>query len=55
MPDVLQFHSDAITALPGTAELLAASTPYSNQAFRIGPNAYGLQFHIETTPQKVQW
>jgi GMP synthase-like glutamine amidotransferase len=27
--------------------LLAASTNYPHQAFRIGPSAWGLQFHIE--------
>jgi GMP synthase-like glutamine amidotransferase len=54
MPDVLHFHSDEITVLPRGAELLAASTPYPNQAFRIGPNAYGLQFHIETTAEIVR-
>jgi len=53
MPDVLQFHSDAITVLPRGAELLAAAPPYPNQAFRIGPNAYGLQFHLETTTEIV--
>jgi GMP synthase-like glutamine amidotransferase len=53
MPDVLQFHDDVITALPPGAELLASSTPYPNQAFRIGPSAYGIQFHIETTPEIV--
>jgi GMP synthase-like glutamine amidotransferase len=53
MPDVLQFHSDAIVRLPPGAELLAANTRYANQAFRVGPNAYGVQFHIETTPELV--
>jgi GMP synthase-like glutamine amidotransferase len=53
MPDVLQFHSDAIVKLPPTAELLASATHYPNQAFRLGSNAYGLQFHIETTPEIV--
>jgi GMP synthase-like glutamine amidotransferase len=53
MPDVLQFHTDAIVALPSNAELLAAATQYPNQAFRIGPSGYGLQFHIETTPEMV--
>jgi GMP synthase-like glutamine amidotransferase len=53
MPDVLQFHQDAVTVLPRGAELLASATPYPNQAFRIGPSAYGLQFHIETTPEIV--
>ncbi len=56
MPDVLQFHNDAIVRLPRGAELLAAGTQYPNQAFRIGPSAYGVQFHIETTPEIVlEW
>lgn len=54
MPDVLQFHSDAIVRLPATAELLASSARYPNQAFRLGPNAYGIQFHIETTTEIVR-
>lgn len=53
MPDVLQFHQDAIVRLPRGAELLAAGTRYANQAFRIGPSAYGVQFHIETTVEIV--
>ncbi len=52
-PDVLQFHSDEIALLPPTAELLASSPKYPNQAFRVGENAYGVQFHIETTPEIV--
>jgi GMP synthase-like glutamine amidotransferase len=53
MPDVLQFHHDAIVALPPNAELLASAPRYPNQAFRVGPCAYGVQFHIETTPEIV--
>lgn len=56
MPDVLQFHHDVIVSLPPGAELLAASTRYPNQAFRVGPVAYGIQGHIETTPEIVlEW
>jgi SAM-dependent methyltransferase len=33
--------------LPPGAELLASSDLYPNQAFRVGPVAWGLQFHIE--------
>ena len=51
MPDVVQFHHDAITRLPPGADLLAAATRYPNQAFRAGSVAYGIQFHIETTPE----
>jgi GMP synthase-like glutamine amidotransferase len=53
MPDVLQFHSDAIEVLPPNAELLASATRYPHQAFRVGSCAYGVQFHIETTPEIV--
>jgi GMP synthase-like glutamine amidotransferase len=47
IPDVLQWHEDEITELPRNAVLLAASTRYPNQAFRMGDRAWGLQFHIE--------
>ncbi|MGW5055244.1 type 1 glutamine amidotransferase [Actinokineospora sp. NPDC004072] len=53
MPDVVQFHSDAVTRLPDAAVLLAAAARYPNQAFRVGPVAYGLQFHIETSAETV--
>ena len=33
--------------------LLAASTRYPHQAFRVGDRAWGLQFHIECTPAMV--
>lgn len=53
-PDVFQYHVDEISTLPGGAVLLASSPKYPNQAFRVGENAYGLQFHIETTPELVR-
>ncbi|MGC9667209.1 type 1 glutamine amidotransferase [Planosporangium sp. 12N6] len=46
-PDVFQWHLDEITELPAGAVLLAASTHYPHQAFRLGDAAWGLQFHIE--------
>lgn len=52
-PDVIQWHHDEITQLPPGAVLLAASTRYPHQAFRIGPAAWGLQFHIEPDPAMV--
>jgi len=52
-PDVIQFHGDEVHVLPPTAEHLAASPKYDHQAFRVGESAYGLQFHIETTPEVV--
>ncbi|MFI9006859.1 type 1 glutamine amidotransferase [Actinosynnema sp. NPDC053489] len=52
-PDVLQFHFDEVVLLPPTSVLLASSPKCANQAFRVGEHAYGLQFHIETTPEVV--
>ncbi len=53
-PDVLQWHFDVVTQLPPGAVELATSTRYPNQAFRVGERAWGLQFHIETTPDLVR-
>ncbi|MGH3625073.1 MAG: type 1 glutamine amidotransferase [Sciscionella sp.] len=49
-PDVVQFHTDEVHTLPPNAQHLAASPHCTNQAFRVGACGYGLQFHIETTP-----
>ncbi len=55
-PDVIQFHHDEISELPTGATLLASSPMYANQAFRVGRHVYGLQFHIETTPEVIhEW
>ena len=55
-PDVLQFHHDEISELPTGATLLASSPMYANQAFRVGRHVYGVQFHIETTPEIIhEW
>ncbi|HYT10186.1 MAG TPA: type 1 glutamine amidotransferase [Mycobacteriales bacterium] len=55
-PDVMHWHWDEISSLPAAATLLASSTRYPNQAFRVGDLAWGLQFHVETTPAMVrQW
>jgi GMP synthase-like glutamine amidotransferase len=53
-PDVIQWHVDAITRLPPGAIELASSPVCANQAFRLGRLAWGLQFHIETTPELVR-
>jgi GMP synthase-like glutamine amidotransferase len=53
-PDVIQWHLDAITVLPPGAIELASSPVCANQAFRLGRLAWGLQFHIETTPDLVR-
>ena len=53
-PTVVQWHEDAIVDLPPGAVLLARSSKYPNQAFRVGDRAWGLQFHIETPPEMVR-
>ena len=53
-PDVVQFHSDEVNRLPAGAALLAVSPHCTNQAFRVGTCAWGLQFHIETTPDLLR-
>jgi GMP synthase (glutamine-hydrolysing) len=53
-PDVLQWHHDEISQLPSGATLLASNPFYENQAFRVGRQVYGVQFHIETTPEIVR-
>jgi GMP synthase-like glutamine amidotransferase len=53
-PVVVQWHWDAITSLPPGAVLLASSTRYPHQAFRVGDRAWGLQFHLETPPDMVR-
>jgi len=53
---VVQWHFDAVTALPPDAVLLASSEQYANQAFRVGDVAWGLQFHVEATlPMVSDW
>jgi GMP synthase (glutamine-hydrolysing) len=52
-PTVLQWHEDAVVALPPGAVLLAGSSKYPHQAFRVG-RAYGLQFHIEPREHTVR-
>lgn len=50
----LQWHGDTFD-LPAGATLLAGSPAYQNQAFRF-ERAYGLQFHIEVSPELAeQW
>ena len=53
-PDVLQWHFDAVVSLPPGAVQLASAPACEHQAFRLGRLAWGVQFHIETTPQIVQ-
>jgi len=50
---VTHWHSDTF-ALPGDAVGLAWSDLTSQQLFRWGGNAYGLQFHLEMTPEILE-
>lgn len=47
-----QWHNEGFT-LPQGATRLASSDLYPNQAFRIGENAYGFQFHPEATHDQI--
>lgn len=47
------WHGDTYD-LPPKAVHLASSAQYPQQAFRLGPQAYALQFHLEVTPEIVQ-
>jgi GMP synthase (glutamine-hydrolysing) len=50
---VFQWHEDTFD-MPKGGMLLAEGHPCRNQAFKIGSNAYGLQFHIEVTTDMVK-
>lgn len=49
---VFQWHGDTFSVPKGGVQL-AESTLCKNQAFKIG-SAYGLQFHIEVTPEMIK-
>jgi GMP synthase-like glutamine amidotransferase len=49
---VFHWHGETFD-LPNTASLLASSKGCINQAFQMGDNVIGLQFHLETTPESL--
>jgi len=51
--EVFQWHGDTFD-MPKKAVRMASSGVYQNQAFRFGGNVYGLQFHIEITPDMIR-
>jgi len=53
-PDVVHWHTDEVSQLPPGAVQLAAAPDCEQQAFRVGRLAWGIQFHIETTPEIVR-
>jgi GMP synthase (glutamine-hydrolysing) len=46
---VRQYHFDAVTALPPDTELVVTGTAYPHQGFRVGPAAWGVQYHPEVS------
>ena len=49
---VFHWHGETFD-LPAGAELLALSGGCRHQAYRMGENVYGLQFHLEVTPEMI--
>ena len=53
--NVFQWHGETFD-VPAGAVNLASSELFTNQLIRVGENAYGLQFHLEVTPEMIsEW
>ena len=50
---VFHWHGDTFE-LPDNAVRMASSQMYKNQAFRVGNQAVGLQFHLEVEPEGIE-
>ncbi len=49
---VFQWHGDTFN-IPPNASNLASSELFDHQLIKVGPNSYGLQFHIEVTEAMI--
>lgn len=57
LPEVvpaIEHHVDAVTALPPGAVWLAETERCPYQAFRVGEQAWGVQFHPEVVPERIR-
>lgn len=53
---VFQWHGAEVQTLPADGVILASNAACPVQAMRIGPHAWGIQFHVEMTPNTVaEW
>jgi GMP synthase-like glutamine amidotransferase len=53
---VLQWHGAEVTRLPEDAQILASSEACRINAMSVGDCAFGMQFHVELTPDTVsEW
>ena len=48
----LQWHGDTFDLPEGSVRL--ASSPAANQAFQVGERGFGIQFHLEVTPEMAR-
>lgn len=51
--DVYHWHGDMFE-IPANGVLLASGSGCPHQAFRVGKNAYGFQFHMEVTDKSIK-
>jgi len=49
----LQWHSVCVAQAPEDATVLAKSDICTNQAMRIGPRAWSMQYHVELEPETI--
>ncbi|GAB3586984.1 type 1 glutamine amidotransferase [Calidifontibacter terrae] len=59
LPDgtpTVEWHWEEIDTLPREAVVLARTAQFPHQAFRVGPAAWGMQFHVEVlSPVAARW